>query len=326
MNKKWFLFTIFICCLVSYCAGEAITVEDEKNDKEPSAIDKVARTVLFLEFEEPVYEIKEGRAAEVWYKYLDNGEMEQKKSNRFGTGFLVRHNQLPYVVTAKHVVKNKNCYGTYYFSSKRGKVYSNTFQKIQKEWGEAKWFFHEYADIAIHPIGFPTNLEALCSFMKEGMLESQLQELLSEVCIPGFPYTLGKDSTMLSPVVSQCRQISWPTEVPNEQRKDPRLKFILLDKRLGNGYSGALVLSLGHSPAQSILKGHDMKLIGVVCESGTIEAKGGRDEMTLVLPTSYLLDIFEYPEVKTYEAARLATINVEGEEQDTESERKESQE
>ena len=89
MNKKWFLLTIFICCLTSYCAGEANIAADEKKEENISAFDDLARTVLYLEFDQVESEIIEHKGqkveCDIYYINKEIGLAKPKRINSAGT-------------------------------------------------------------------------------------------------------------------------------------------------------------------------------------------------------------------------------------------------
>lgn len=315
MNKKWFTLTIFICCLASYCAGEETTSEEEKIEKEPSAIDAVARTVLCLEFDQVVSQLKEHKGKQVecdiYYYRPDLKICEPMRATYSGTGFLVEKTKIMlYVVTAKHVVKNNKSLGRYWISGIDGNIINGNFEEVRKRIKGSKWFFHKHADIAIHPMDFGATGKSFRVVPAE-KIPREPTELLTPVCIPGFPHQMGKGIINLSPLVATCDIASWPAIISN---KRPNSKVVFLSKRLAVGYSGAPVFSLREPPSRGIFSKHTMNLVGIQSSVRVVpqkfEAKETAivtDEVSCIVPVTYLLELLESKEVKEFEKELLTT-------------------
>lgn len=309
MNKKWILLTILICCLANYCVGRETTSEEKKNDKETSAIDVAARSVLYLEFDQVFSKLKEHKGKEVecdlFYVRPDLKIYEPMRETWFGTGFLAKTKKLNYVVTAKHVVKNNKSLGRYWISDIDGGIVNGTFKEVRKRIKGSKWFFHEYADVAIHPVDFGVKGKFFRVIPVEKIFREPT-ELLTPVCVPGFPHQLGKDNINLGPLIETCDVVSWPAVLSNRY---PQSKVIFLSKRLAVGYSGAPVFSLGEPPSRSPLSAHTMNLVGIQSKRfvwpekvvGKKETAIITDELSIIVPVSYLLEVFESKEVEEFE-------------------------
>lgn len=297
---------IFICFVYVCFSAQKIIARQEDEDKKPSAIDVAAKTVLYLEFEQQVSEITEINGTKVecdLYLKVPGREVYSPKKIRIaGTGFLIKSDEIPYVVTAKHIVKNDKSFGHYWISPIEGDILSGTFDDVRTKLNGAKWFFHKDADIAIHPITFIRRGYEYRLIPKD-MFSNNPLELLTLVCVVGFPHMLGKDNIRLGPLVTTCDITSWPAILPS----NPNTKVIFLSKRLAMGYSGAPVYSIQDPPSRGIFRGaHTMKLIGI--QSGTflfpVQAQGTvvtQDEFSYIVPTSYLIELLNSNEVQEFE-------------------------
>lgn len=322
ISKKYILrqyLSILICIGFSCCAAISASASEENKEMKLAAIDEVARTVVYLEFD-----IHESMTANIggkriecdlYYKVPSDGKAQEdiylpKRIKGAGTGFLVQSNILNYVVTAKHVVKNNKSKGRYWISPVEGDIISGKFEDIRAKLKEAKWFFHKHADVAVHPIVFPRD-HGRVKVSPVDSLSSEPVELLTPVCVPGFPHTLGKDNISLGPLVATTEVASWPAILPG---KDPRAKVIFLSERLAKGYSGAPVFTMRASPSRGILTKHTMRIVGI--QSGVFlfpdihsSGKGTRitqNEVTYIVPVTYLLDLLKSEEVQYFEKNLVA--------------------
>lgn len=296
---------LFLLCLLYSCSAQGIIAAKEDGDKQPSAIDTAAKTVLYLEFQQQAREIRDINGVKIecdlYHKIPGRKEYRPKTTRMAATGFLVQSEVALYVVTAKHAVKDVKTLGRYWLSPVEGKIESGTFDAIRAKIRGAKWFFHEHADVAVHPIVFKPEGRVFKVTPKD-KLPKEPPELLTLVCIPGFPYTLGKDNVRLGPLVTTCDIASWPAILP----QDPDTKVIFLSERLAKGYSGAPVFSLKPPPSRGLSTKHTMQLVGI--QTGAyvfpVPWKGvvTTDELSYIVPVSYLVELLNSKEVQEFES------------------------
>jgi len=301
----------FLLCLLCACdAMQAVVAAEKKDDKKPSAIDISAKLVLYLEFEQPTSEVAliEGVKVEceLYYRVPNRNEYRPKITRVVGTGFLLESQVLHYVVTAKHLAKSSRS-GRYWISPVDGEIASGTFEEVQAKLPGARWFFHEYADIAVHPVLLPRG--GKFKVMNKNTLSAEPPELLTQVCIPGFPHTLGKDNVKLGPLVTRSEVASWPAILPN----NPLTKVIFLNDRLAQGYSGAPVYSFRPPPSYGPFTKYTMEIVGI--QSGVYVFAGPgtgtlvtKDELSYIIPTSYLIDLLDSKDVQDFEKDLLTRI------------------
>jgi len=309
----WIAFTLSVG-FVDW-SGQATLAAEKKIEEKPYAIDVMAKTVLYLEFDQQASEIIDINGTKVecdlYLKIPGRDSYVAKRVRMTGTGSLVQSQVLPYVVTARHLVKNTKSIGRYWISPIEGEIRSGTFEDLRKKIPGAKWFFHEHADIAVHPI-ILGGRDSTFRVAPKNTLSLEPPELLTLVCVPGFPHSLGKDNVELGPLVTTCEIASWPAILPG----NPDTKVIFLNARLAKGYSGAPVFSLREPPSQSVLAGHTVRLVGI--QSGTYvfkdtqpagrEAIVTQDEVSYIVPVSCLVELLDSKEVQEFEKVLLAKI------------------
>jgi hypothetical protein len=242
----------------------------------------------------------DGKIAELYFRFPDEKEYKPLTETMAGTGFIIKHNGRDYLVTAKHIAKELLPSGEIVINLHSGQSTIVTFQSLLKAnlLKGAHWFHHPKADVSIHPMGYPGNIDAM------GIPENVFQKndddikLLNRAYIVGFPMGLGV-LDKLSPIAKEAKIASKLTSV-TDPNIPPDLHFYLLDQALSQGYSGAPVFYMKDIMAQNIqIKvGEEAHLIGI--QSIAISDQTG-GKISLVVPITYLNDIFESPDFKAYE-------------------------
>jgi hypothetical protein len=264
-----------------------------------TTIDELGKTTVYLQEKRIVNERLYDKNYEVWLKDTSTQQTIPKLNIISGTGFLVKHTDKLYLVTAAHVARDMSENAEIMWNTATGKLKAFTFKELQEKIPKSKWFYHQKADIAVHPFEFtePSKHSVISDdlFIKKDINI----ELLTKVCILWFPLNLGVKE-LLSPVAKKTEIASWRTTISdNIVRTD--LEFILLDDDLAQGYSGAPVFI---SPEPQ-MRGNTFTvgsiqpyLIGI--QSMTISDKTG-GKISLIIPISYLVEIFDSAEFKQYE-------------------------
>lgn len=262
-------------------------------------IDKLGKTTIYLREETKCHEWKGGKKYEIWLKDTVSQHSQPKLATKGGTGFLTLHHKRTYLVTAAHVARYMSSKAEILWNTASGQSKHFTFEKLQKGIPYSKWFFHPSADMAIHPFIFTEKPEH--KYVQKSLFwtEDEVIPLGTKVCVLGFPLNLGvKD--ILSPILKKAEIASWKITV-EDPYLDPNLKFILLDEDLAQGYSGAPVF-ISPEPQMSDKTlmdfGIQLKLLGIM--SMTISDQTG-GKMSLVVPISYLNEIFTSNDFNEYE-------------------------
>lgn len=260
-------------------------------------LDDLSKSVVYLKESKPSYEIFEGKKYEIWRKNIENQELLQKVQSVSGTGFLTSHNGKIYLVTVAHIAKNISNKAEIYWNTESGKMNHFTFEFIQQQIPQSKWFFHPTADVAIHPFGFTEKSKHSLIAKDLFFNKDEPIPIGTDIYILGFPLHLGVTS-VLSPLSKKAETASSLTSISNSELS-PNLLFILLDQDLAQGYSGAPVFispELGFV-GQSIVS-RKPKLIGI--QSSTMSDQTG-GKISLVVPAFYLTEIFESDLFKKFE-------------------------
>jgi len=256
------------------------------------SIDDLTKTVVFLRQQSTKMMSVDGKSAELYYHYPDSKEYKPIIETLLGTGFLINYNGRDYLVTAKHVAKGLSATGEIIINLTDGKTTILTFQALSQTniIKGAHWFHHPKLDISIHPMAYSNVVDAIS--IPESLFPKKDKDvkLLTPAYVVGFPMGLGV-LDKLSPVAKEAKlasrltSIAYP-DIPSD------LHFYLLDQALSQGYSGAPVFYIEDIPT-----GATLHLLGVQ-SSALSDQTGGK--MSVVVPISYVWDIFESPEFQTY--------------------------
>ena len=267
-------------------------------------VDEMGKTVVYLNKQVIKTENVNGRIVEIWMRNPIDNKFEPIIENRTGTGFIIKHNNRNYLVTAKHVSDFMDSNATIILNDINRKKIEIKFQTL-KEFDVikgARWFSHPIADISLHPIVYPQKPDLLTISTIDISKKYIKLKLLSNVYILGFPLGLGLHET-ISPIAKKAQLASNITslDIPN---LNPNLKFYLIDQAIAQGYSGSPVYYAEEMPSgisvgkRVVTAGEAISLIGIV--SGSLsDMTGGK--ISLVVPISYLWDILESKEFKRYE-------------------------
>lgn len=266
-------------------------------------VDDISKTVVFLKQQRPQRTVIDGNTAEMFYRLLGTEEYKPISEVIIGSGFIIRHQNRDYLVTAKHVAKEMSPTGEIIVNLKNGKFTVVTFQALSEAKNiipEAHWFHHATADISIHPICYPPSIDVM--YIPEDIFQKDNDEiqLLNKAYIVGFPMGFGV-LDKLSPIAKEAKLASKLTSIA-----DPRipkdLHFYLLDQALSQGYSGAPVFYVEDVTATNVTPkikiGEKIHLLGLQ-SSAYSDKTGGK--ISLVVPISYIIEIFESSDFQAYE-------------------------
>lgn len=272
-------------------------------------IDDLSKTVIFLQKESQATEWKSGENFEVWLKNPLNNIFEPKIVKKSGTGFIIRHNGRDYIVTAKHVSKFMDDTSEFLINISAESSVKISLSELRNFAiiKNAKWFVHPQADIAIHPMVYPTKDVPQLAVNESLVPKDEVSvKLLSDAIILGFPLGLGVHKS-ISPLAKNTQIASHLTTL-DYPTIDPRLKFYLLDEALAIGYSGAPVYYYEDTTPiitykeKPLMYNKKIALIGII-SGGLSDYSGGK--ISLVVPSLYLWDIFNSSEFLKYESQLL---------------------
>ena len=140
-----------------------------------------------------------------------------------------------------------------------------TLKQLKDSIPNSRWFFHERADIALHPFSLAKNSEHMLIPEKLFVSEDETVSLSTKVSILGFPLglpTLG----YLTPILRNTEVASWKLRVDDPNIR-PDVEVIILADPLADGYSGSLVFII--SPTAQLHENpisafSQPKLVGIV--------------------------------------------------------------
>ena len=284
---------VFIAGLVILCIGHEARGQE--------AFKAMIKTVGFVTVEKQVYEkvSEEGsdKILEVWYRDPINNQQRPKTQTASGTYFSLSWHGAGYIVTAKHVILDgagkPADSGVFHLNDHDGKRKSLTFDFMEDHAG-SRWFLHETADVAVHPLWRPVELvTGLESIAVENTSTNipQMPQILDSAYAIGFPLAMGVGES-LSPIAKECKIASLTQNIMG--RADNGLpvsgRFILLDQALAQGYSGA--------PIYVCPTPNSLSLLGLMSSVNT-DATGGK--ISLVVPMDYVIEVLKSPQFKSYE-------------------------
>ena len=268
------------------------------------SIDELSKTVVFLRQKSQQTVTVDGKSAELWFRYPGTREFKPMMTSSGGSGFIVRYKTRDYLVTAKHVANTLSPTGEIVMNLPDGISASITFEWLSQQdiIKDAHWFHHPKADISVHPMAYNSSFDI--KSISQDLYPKQAMEvtLLKSAYIVGFPLGLGV-LDKLSPVAKEAKVASKLTSIDNPSIPSD-LHFILLDQALSQGYSGAPVfyiedimstISIGN---QFVKSGERLQFLGL--QSSALSDKTG-GKISLVVPISYIWDIFESQDFLAYE-------------------------
>lgn len=285
------LFKVLILILFSFTSALAVSIDD------------LNKTVVFLRQQSQKMMLIDSKPAGLYYRYPDTQEYKPITETTSGTGFLIRYNGRDYLVTAKHVAESLLPTGEIIINLPNGKTTIVTFRSLSEAniIRGAHWFLHPKADIAIHPMGYPGIVDAL-PLPEELFPKKDVDvKVLTPAYVVGFPLGLGV-LDKLSPVAKEAKIASKLTSIDKPNIPND-LHYYLLDQALSQGYSGAPVFYIEDIMSRVMIGNQPMKggeilhLLGV--QSGAISDQTG-GKISMVVPISYMWDIFESPDFKAY--------------------------
>ncbi|MBU0544575.1 MAG: serine protease [Proteobacteria bacterium] len=268
------------------------------------SVEELAKTVVYIRQQEQFKEMKAGELVEVWYKKAGmEKEFEPKLITASGTGFIIKHNNKDYLVTAKHVAEFTNKENAEILLNPSNGNYLtikfNDLKKYQIIRG-ARWFCHPIMDIALHPMAYPVQSLSVSAIPTELIAKTTLKiPLLSNVYIIGFPLGLGINDR-IEPLAKKVQTASGVTSVDPYIRPD--IKMILLDQSVAQGFSGSPVFYIQDLMSSNVTPpikvGEQVHFIGVV-SFGLPDISGGK--LSGIVPVNNIWDILTSAEFKNYE-------------------------
>lgn len=251
------------------------------------SIDKLGKITVFLKKDTLVY----------------NANLRKFEiMTRYGSGFIIKHEKLEYIVTAKHVAS---------FMDSTSRIVINKNKTIKEisfdnmidstNTNKLRWFYHPIADIAIHPILLSNdNREQLHLYSSDIRKNKINVKLLSDAIILGFPLGLGVLDN-ISPLAKKINISTYLTTI-DHPKINPNLNFYLLDQALAMGYSGSPVFYIEEIPSGIEIGGNEVtkdSFVFLGIQSMVLSDNGG-GKISLIVPNIYLWEIFNSAELNEW--------------------------
>lgn len=186
-------------------------------------------------------------------------DLPSGKEGRYGSGFLVNKDNMPFLVTAAHVAHDIGTNFSMVMSGSDGKAIIDRMQKV-------KWLISQNADVALFAV--ETNNEDKCKQLLARCIPANLITSRSvapsrdlPLVVMGYPLRLGTTG-LVSPLSLETRAASGLISI---KRFDTNklATFILLQIPSASGLSGGPVFDVGRLPINGG-RNTDQENIGVV--------------------------------------------------------------
>jgi hypothetical protein len=256
-------------------------------DDQPLRMDKMIKSVAYLDGEGPKIELLNGLPHEIWIRKPGSNEFHPLTVSTLGTGFFVREAGRLFLVTAAHVARGLVVNVRLITSDALGNSKPYPLDR------SVKWVFSEEADVAASLIDDPllisTFLETAIDLSILPTTETSPVPELSLVVV-GFPLGLGVGKKF-SPLRRETQAASGLIDLKRADMDKKATFFLLQDPSIG-GYSGAPVFVLktfefGNTPMKSIDVASCIGLIHGTQSDNT----GGK--LGLVTPANYVYDLIK---------------------------------
>lgn len=173
------------------------------------------------------------------------GFLSFKDYNVLGSGFFLSYKGKNFLITAKHVIKNKEninyCYNRYNQKEQKYDQYCTSIDFIHEKYNE-KWYFHPNTDVelAVSVI----DLKDIILFNEKTIIPFSSLDLATDVYILGYPLTI-RTTEDLSPIVRKgliARKIEKNTLIPELEDFKLLEKSFLIDSYLDANSSGSPII------------------------------------------------------------------------------------
>lgn len=252
------------------------------------SIDELGKIVVFLKKDTLVYNVNLGKFEII---------------TKSGSGFLIKHEKLEYIVTAKHIANFMDSTSKVVINDDNKKVKEISFDNLidLPNTTNIRWFYHPTADIAIHPIVLSNGKREQRHLYSSDIRKNEIiVKLLSDAIILGFPLGLGVLDN-ISPLAKKINLSTYLTTIDHPEI-DPILNFYLLDQALAMGYSGSPVFYIEETNLGIFFAGEEAinkSFVFLGIQSSVLNDNGG-GKISLIVPNTYLWEIFNSTELEEW--------------------------
>ena len=242
----------------------------------------------------------DGKTAEVWFRFPDDGSTKPKMEYDLGSGFLVTDSNSLFLVTASHVAKLMATNSLVNLMGQKGETVCLKLAQLSGKNSPTNWLYHDEADVAV--LELSPSPEIMKKYLQQRFLPSEIiaadREAPSRnlsLTVFGFPLGIGSSEKKFSPLTKQTHCAS---DLVTLKRADAPIKtiFFLLEDPSVQGYSGGPVLDISVYKLGVVqARGSGTKLWGLVHGTSS-DGTGGK--LAMVVPSYFILETIQKAVIK----------------------------
>ena len=237
----------------------------------------------------------DGKTAEVWFRFPDDGSTKPKMEYDIGSGFLVTDSNSLFLVTASHVAKLMTTNSFVNLMGQKGKTVCLQLAQLSGKKSPTNWLHHDEADVAVlelSPSPEIRNKYLKQRFLPPGIIaaDREAPSRNLSLIIFGFPLGIGSSEKKFSPLTKQTHCAS---DLVTLKRADASIQtiFFLLEDPSIEGYSGGPVLDISIFKLGAMqTTGSGTKLWGLVHGTSS-DGTGGK--LAMVVPSYFILETIQ---------------------------------
>lgn len=237
----------------------------------------------------------DGKTAEVWFHFPDDGSTKPKMEYDLGTGFLVTDSNSHFLVTASHVAKLMTTNSFVNLMGKKGEPVRLQLTQLSGKNNPKNWLYHDEADVAV--LELSPSPEIKNKHLQKRFLPTEIIASAHEapsrnipLTVFGFPLGIGSSGKKFSPLTRQTHCASDLVKLKRADTPNQTIFFLLEDPSI-QGYSGGPVFDISVYKLGGIqAKGSGTKLWGLV--HGTSSDRTG-GKLAMVVPSYFILETIQ---------------------------------
>jgi hypothetical protein len=237
----------------------------------------------------------DGKTAEVWFHFPDDGSTKPKMEYDLGTGFLVTDSNSHFLVTASHVAKLMTTNSFVNLMGKKGEPVRLQLTQLSGKNSPNNWIHHDEADVAVlelSPSPVIKNKHLQKRFLPMEIISSAREAPSRNLplTVLGFPLGIGSSGKKFSPLTKQTHCASNLVKLKRADTPNQTIFFLLEDPSI-QGYSGGPVFDISvYNLGKIQATGSGTKLWGLV--HGTSSDRTG-GKLAMVVPSYFILETIQ---------------------------------
>ncbi|MFA5261462.1 MAG: trypsin-like peptidase domain-containing protein [Candidatus Omnitrophota bacterium] len=237
----------------------------------------------------------DGKTAEVWFRFPDDGSTKPKMEYDIGSGFLVNDSNSLFLVTASHVAKLMTTDSFVNLMGQKGETVRLQLAQLSGKNSPTNWLHHDEADVAVLEL-FPSP-EIANKYLQQRFLPAEIiaadREAPSRnlpLTVFGFPLGIGSSEKKFSPLTKQSHCASDLVTLKLADAPIQTTIFFLEDPSI-EGYSGGPVLDISiYKLGAMQTTGSGTKLWGLIHGTSS-DSSGGK--LAVVVPSYFILETIQ---------------------------------